>query len=405
MRSGRCGIIVLVALCLGLHPGQAQIDPVKRELIQVGYNAAVEGHPPLSIYAFFYRNQPDFLEHTNLTLRLAVAPTYMDSELGIHGVLGEQTDLGIGLAGGGYGDSYYEIRQGQYLRNESFDGYGAQVGLSLYHLFNPGMLIPLYGVLRGTVHYATYEATSDTAGNFAVPDAQSIFHVRTGVRWGGREPTLYPSLAMELSAWYEGQFRTEAEVYGFGDRRVEPHSHLFWGEAYLAYELPKWKHKFAINLTAGTSIDADRFSAYRIGGLLPLAAEFPLSLPGYYYQELSAKGYFLAGGNYIVPVSPNKRWNLDFTAATAYVDYLPGLEQPGHWNSGVGGGVFYTSPTWRVMVSYGYGLDAIRSGGRGANSIGFLLQFDLAPARQAFTKPQPPGVWRGFQRFLGVLGS
>jgi len=79
MRSGRCGIIVLVALCLGLHPGQAQIDPVKRELIQVGYNAAVEGHPPLSIYAFFYRNQPDFLEHTNLTLRLAVAPTYMDS--------------------------------------------------------------------------------------------------------------------------------------------------------------------------------------------------------------------------------------------------------------------------------------------------------------------------------------
>src|SRR5216684_1719793 len=75
-----------------------QIDPVKRELIQFGYNAPLEGHPPLSAYAFYYRNQPDFL-HTNLTLRLAIAPTYVDSELGISQALGAHTDLGIGVAG------------------------------------------------------------------------------------------------------------------------------------------------------------------------------------------------------------------------------------------------------------------------------------------------------------------
>ncbi len=393
------------ALCLGLRSGQAQVDPVKRELIEVGYNAALQGHPPLSAYAFFYRNQPDFLQHSNLTLRLAIAPTYLDSELGISHILGENTDLGIGVAGGGFGDSYYEIQQGKYLPGQSFDGFGAQTSMSLYHLFNPGYLIPLNGVLRGSAHFATYAPTSDTDKNFSVPDPQGIFSVRTGLRWGGREPILYPSLAMELSIWYEGQFRTEAETYGFGDRRVEPHSHLFWEEAYLAYELPKWKHHFSVNLTSGTTVDADRFSAYRLGGLLPLAAEFPLSLPGYYYQELSAKSFFLAGGNYSVPVSPNGRWNLNATAATAYIEYLPGLEQAGHWNSGVGGGVFYTSPTWRVLVSYGYGFDAIRSHGRGASSIGFLLQFDLEPAKEAFFKPEPPGLWRGFQRFLGVFGS
>ena len=66
-----------------------------------GFNAALEGHPPIAGYAFFYLNQPDFLQ-TNLTLRLAVAPVYLDSELGISGALGEHTDLGIGLAGGGY---------------------------------------------------------------------------------------------------------------------------------------------------------------------------------------------------------------------------------------------------------------------------------------------------------------
>ena len=113
----------------------------------------------------------------------------------------------------------------------------------------------------------------------------------------------------------------------------------------------------------------------------------------------------LFSGNYILPIDAARHWNLTVTAATAYVDYLPGLEQPGNWNSGVGAGVFYASPTWRVMVGYGYGIDAIRSNGRGANAIGFLLQIDLAPAREAFFKPGLPGPWRGFQRLFDVFGS
>ena len=384
---------------------QAQIDPVKRELIQVGYNAAFEGHSPLSAYAFYYRNQPDFLR-TNLTLRLAMAPTYLDSELGIHGALGELTDIGIGVAGGGFADSFNEIRQGKFLPAESFDGFGGNVNLSLYHLFNPGYQIPLNGVLRGIAHYATYADTSSTASNFRVPEPMGIFIVRTGLRWGGREPTLFPSLAMELSAWYQGEFRTEADKYGINfDRRVNPNSHTFWGEAYLAYTLPKWKHNFAINLTAGTSAGADRFSAFRLGGFLPMVAEYPLSLPGYYYQELTAERFVLLGGNYTIPLDADQRWNVTLTAATAFVDYLPGFEQPGQWHSGLGAGVFYTSRTWRVMVDYGYGIDAIRSDGRGAHSIGLLLQIDLEPAREAFFKAEPPGRWRGFERVLGVFGS
>lgn len=392
-----------VAVCC---PGTAlgQIDPVKRELIQFGYNASLEGHPPLAAYAFYYRNQPDFLK-TNLTLRLAVAPTYLDSELGISHVLGENTDLGIGVAGGGFGDSYYEIRQGKYFPSESFDGYGGQGSLSLYHLFNPGQRIPLNGVLRGTAHFASYSATSDTAKNFAVPQDMGIFDVRTGLRWGGREPTLFPALAMELSVWYEGMFRTADETYGFSDRRVQPESHLFYGEAFLAYTLPKSKQNFSVNITAGGSVDADRFSAYRLGGFLPMAAEFPLSIPGYYYQEISAKDFVLIGGSYTIPLDKNQRWNITVNGATSYVDYLPGLEQPGHWNSGVGGGIFYTSDAWRVMVGYGYGFDAIRSSGRGAQTVGFLFQLNLEPAKEAFFKSGQPGPWRGLERVFGVFSD
>jgi hypothetical protein len=398
-------VVWLWAECLETLPALAQIDPVKRDLIQFGYNAAFEGHPPLSAYAFYYRNQPDFLR-TNLTLRLAMAPTYLDSELGISGALDRNTDIGIGLAGGGYADSFNEIRQGKLFPAESFDGFGGELNASLYHLFNPGYMIPLNGVLRGIAHYATYAPGSQTASNFKLPDPMGIFSVRTGLRWGGREPTLFPSLAMELSIWYQGEFRSDADHYGLdSDRSVRPHSHLFWGEAYLAYTMPKLHHSFNISLTAGTSVDADRFSAYRVGGFLPLVAEYPLLMPGYYYQELSAKRFALLAGSYTVPLDSHQTWNVTFTAATATLDYLPGMEQPGNWNSGIGAGLFYTSRTWRVMVDYGYGIDAIRSDGRGAHSIGFLFQIDLEPAREAFFKAEPPGRWRGFERMLGVFGS
>lgn len=382
----------------------AQIDPIKRDLVQLGYDAALQGHAPLAGYAFYYRNDPGFLR-TNLTLRLAVAPVYLDSELGVSRVFGERTDLGIGLAGGGFADSYSEVREGKYLRKESFLGHSAEGSLSLYHLFNPERQIPLNFVLRGSVHQAFYERDNDTDESFVVPDDRTSFCVRTGIRWGGREPTLVPSLAMELSAWYEGEFTTQHEAYGYdGDRRVEPHSHRFWTQALLAYTLPELQHNFYVSLTAGTTIHADRFSAYRLGALLPLASEFPLSLPGYYHQELSARQFMLLGGNYLLPLDTKQRWSLSVGAATALVEYLPGMEQPGHSHSGVGAGILYRSPadTLKVMVMYGYGVDAIRDGHRGAHSIGLLLQVDLNQARGALLHPDNPDRWRGWQRLLGI---
>src|SRR5205807_1743337 len=102
-------------------------------------------------------------------------------------------------AGGGFGDNFYEIRRGKYLPAESFDGYGGGASLSLYHLFNAGRKIPLNGVLRGGFHFATYDEGSQTASTFRLPSDMGTFNVRTGLRFGGREPVLFPALAMELS--------------------------------------------------------------------------------------------------------------------------------------------------------------------------------------------------------------
>jgi len=394
-------VVVWVA-CVGAFRAEGQVDPVPRDLLQFGYNAALEGHPPLSIYAFYYRNQPGFLQ-TNLTLRLAIAPTYVDSELGVKHFVTENTDLGLDLAGGGFADSYQEIDQGTFIEAQSFTGHSVEGGASIYHLFNPGQLIPLYLVVKGITHYSIYVRNSDTANNFELPNDHTTFKVRSGLRWGGREPTLFPDLAMELSIWYEGEFRTDSGTYGFNDRKLEPQSHLFWSEAALAYTLPELKHNFFVSLTAGTSIEADRFSAYRLGALLPLVAEFPLSLPGYYNGELSANRFLLLGGDYIVPIDHEQRWNVAATASTALVDYLSGLGQPGHWNSGVGGGLLYRNDSFKMMLCYAYGIDAIRSHGRGANSIGVLMQLDLAKAKAKMFSPTSPSMWQGMQRFFGVF--
>jgi hypothetical protein len=381
----------------------AQIDPVKRDLIQLGYNAAFEGHAPFAGYAFYYHNQPDFLR-TNLTLRLALAPVYLDSEFGFVGGLGPHTDFAIGLAGGGFADSYSEIRSGKYYPGESFDGHGGEISASVYHLFNPADQIPLNLILRGTAHYSTFARADSTSPAFQLPEDRGEFNVRTGLRWGGIEPTLFPALAMELTVWYEGQFRTASGTYGFNDdRKVESHSHLFWAEAALSYTLPKSQQNFDVRLMAGTSVDADRFSAYRLGGYLPLVSEFPLLLPGYYFQEISARQFVLLNANYLLPLDKSQRWNLNVNASSAVVDYLPGEEQPGNWLSGVGGGILYRAPSdrFKIMVAYAYGVDAIRSHGRGAQSIGLLMQWDLRPTPGEGFHPAHPDRWRGWQWFLG----
>ncbi len=395
-----------VLVFLGMKAG-AQVDPVARDLVQLGYDQPLEGRSPLGAYAFYYHNQPNFLQ-TNVTLRLAVAPVYMDSEVGFKGLLGPNTDLGIGLAGGGFADGYSEIRGGTYHPGESFDGHGVEFSASLYHLINPGDQIPLSFILRGGTHYSIYVADG-TAARFMVPDNRTTFNVRSGLRWGGIEPTLFPALAMELSIWYEGQFRSDSDPYGFFrhgsyDRTVESQSHLFWTQAALDYTLPDSQQSFSVKLQAGTSVNADRFSGYRIGGYLPLVAEFPLSLPGYYYQEISARNFVLFNANYLLPLDKDKHWNLNVEAATTVVDYLPGMGQPGNWLTGVGGGILYRakSDRWKVILDYGYGVDAIRAHGRGANSIGMLLQIDLDKLAGSRFHPLSPGLWKGWR---GLFGS
>ncbi len=369
---------LILALCglLGCLRASAQIDPDKRQLLHLGYNAFLQGHAPLAGYAYYYFNRPVYY-HSNLTMRMAVAPVYLDAELGIARALGPNTDLGIGISGGGFADNHNEVRGGKYFPEESFDGFGSGGSVSVYHRFNPGRTIPLHGVVRAGGYYTIYSESDDTSTRFELPDERPAANIRVGLRYGGKEPVLFPSVALEFSVWAESLHRGNAGAYGYqNDRDVSASAQLFYGHAYFAYTLERGDN-FSIALTGGGSSDADRFSAYRLGGVLPQVSEFPLIIPGYYFQELSAEKFALLNARYALALDAKKKWQLTAMGATAAVDYVKGLDRGNHWNSGVGGGLAYRSQYWKFALNYGYGFNAVRGEEHGAHVLGMLVQFDF----------------------------
>ena len=384
----------------------AQLDPENRRLVQIGYNQPLEGRAPIAGYGFYYYNNPNFIE-TNLTLRLAVAPVYLDGEFGFKGLLGPNTDLGVGLAGGGFADTYSEIRGGKYLADESFLGHAVEMSSTIYWRLNPDWRVPAWWIGRVILHHSFFDRDSDTAPAFNTPDDFTTFHLRTGIRVGGREPSLTSPLAGELSLWYEAQIRDHAQRYGFNnDREIESVSHEFWGRGLLKYTFEETQRYFDLNLLFGATVDPDRFSAFRLGGTLPFISEFPLSIPGYYYQEISAEKFALLNGEYSFPFTPQKNWRASLYGAVAVVDYLEGQEEPRRWHAGLGAGITYVSPrgAWLTTLQYGYGFNAIRHEDYGAHQVAVLFQYDFeAVTRYRFRRFEPsvsPYTSKGGERIF-----
>ena len=195
---------------------RAQVDPYPRSLPKSGYDQTLSGHTPQSLYAYYYYNNPAFLR-TNMALRLAVAPVYLYSELGFRQVL-PRTDVGIGISGGAFGENYYEINQGDYVKSQSFNGSGGGASLNLYHRLNPNQRIPLNAIVQAGGAYVAYSDTSKTDDQFQLPaDGMNTF-ARAGLRFAGKEPMLYADLGMEVSIWFEHQGVSNDGPPAGGDR-------------------------------------------------------------------------------------------------------------------------------------------------------------------------------------------
>lgn len=391
---------LLLALAIS---ARGQVDPVERQLLHVGYNQPIEGHSPIAVYAFYLHNQTNFL-NPDWTLRAAVAPVWLDAQLGMRSLLGENTDFGILMAGGGFARTYEEIRRGEWEQGESFTGHGFSFGTALYHRFNPGQRLPLNGVLSTTVEGSYFTRDDDVAPDFTLPRDHVSPVWRAGLRLGGQEPDLRSPFAFEISAWYEGRWRVENGAYGFdSDRTLEEINHRFWGRLLGRWTSPDYRHDVEVAITGGTSIHSDRLSAYRLGGLLPYSSEFPLMIPGYYYQELSARNFVLLSGNYSVAFAKHSPWRFTLFGATAGVAYVEGQDYPAASHSGVGGGLTWRSRKgdWVISAFYGYGFDALRDDSLGGQMVGIVLQYDFILEGGWERHLSPPQISHDLLRLFG----
>lgn len=377
-------------------PASAQIDPERRRILHMGFDKSLSGGGPTGAYLFFYSNQPDFTRK-GLNLRIALAPVYVDGEVGMKNAIGENTDAAIGVFGGGFADSYNEVRAGHYHREESFNGHGAGFNTSVYHRFNPGQMIPLNGIARIGARFGVFDRRSETRADFVVPPDRVETHLRVGLRLGGEPPELLAQRAGEVSAWYEGRARTHGRNYGIAeDRTVQSYAQAAWSRLRFVMRT-KSGHRYEFTTIGGVSGGVDRFSAYRLGGLLPFGSEFPLALPGYYAGEITARRFALFSGAFGLPLDPKKIVSARIMAASANVEYLGGMGQSKPWNSSVGSSLTVELPkgVWRLELAYGYGIDAIRSGRRGAHNVTLLTQidFDAMAGRGKRPTPRAPLDW------------
>ncbi len=380
------------ALCAvvaaGAATAHAQIDPDARQLLHLGVDAPLNGNGPKGAYAFYYWNMPN-IPTTNQVLRLAIAPTYVDSELGFKSLLGPNTDFAVGAAGGAFANSYTEVRGGTYYKNESFDGESAGLSASIYQLMNPGAQMPLSSILRETMTYNSWfksDQANQSGNNFDLPDNQPIFTTRAGFRWGGMEPVLTPKLALEVSAWYELEKRTDAGTYGFnGDRRLNNTPQRLFARTLFRFTTFHDQHYIAAGLQGGAAFDSDRLSSYRLGGVLPYTKEFPIQIPGYAFQEISAQDYGQAYAMYTIPFGPNHEFSVMGGGAAAVVKYEEGMGQAGALNSGIGGGIAYRAPShkWKVLSMFGYGFEAERSNGDGGYTLALAFEYNFGNTKLA----------------------
>lgn len=386
-------------LALAAGTAHAQIDPDARKLLQLGVDSSLHNQGPMGAYAFYYWNMPNELA-TNQVLRLAIAPVYVDGDYGFQHLLGKQTDLAVGAFGGLWANNYQEVDAGNWKKDQSFDGNGGGARVSLYHRVNPEQMIPLTLVLRESVNFVSFDKTSETAWNYTLPESQPIATTRVGFRWGGKEPVLTPKLAMEVSGWYELDHRCNSGNYGYnvtpgsapgepGPYNLESNTQRIFGRAAINYLTLESHQYLTLSIQGGVELNPDRLGCYRLGGMLPYTKEFPLNIPGYYFQELSAQSFGLVNLGYGMPLDKGMNWEWINTAAAGLVDYVDGTQnangmangnaQSGAFNSGVGTGLGYTATSrrWKVFSEFGYGFEAERSNGRGGYSLGLAFQYNF----------------------------
>ena len=344
---------------------------------------------------YYYLNEPNFF-HTNSPCAWRWRPSIWIRSWDWCICSGRNTDLGDS-AGGGWirGQLLRGSPEGKYVPDHPVPptrrAEGSHFGVSPVQSGATDSALWI-GAGEGPAITTFTRETMNWPG-FVLPRNHSTLRLAGGFAGlGGREPLLHPdpgygSLGLvrrtvsqrRRPLWVEGRPGAGA--------RLAP----VLGRALLIYTLPESKQSIDFSVTGGTSAQADRFSAYRLGGGLPLASEFPLSIPGYFYQELSARSFVSVSAQYTLPLDADKTWNLSPMGSLAGGGLSAGNGAAGQLQLRGRAGLWLPC-AFRRVAGHGHLRLRIRghSSGRARRARGGDILRDQF-ARQAPRRPDPAG--------------
>jgi len=367
--------LVGVIFCCSCGQIFAQVDIAHRRILMLQSGIDVyRGEEDLNGYGYYWFNENHF-PWDQTALRVNFAGVYIDSELSYFLPEDPATAIGLRLGGGAFSDDVKAYVNGERLERQSYYGDSALGSVFVNHEILKIMdKIPLN--VRGTyeVRGTQYRDASYTK-QFELP---SRFYTQSGIveiRLGGmkREITAREGLIAYLRA--DTNYRTNFEPFGPDGDLFPTYTQYQRLLGQLGARIPIHETTWMLLLTGGAGRHLDELSAWRLGGNLINADPTIYTLHGYYTKEFFVRDFGLA--NFSVSQLINERHNVTLNLYADYaVERAVPPDQP-NWRSlpGVGAGVgFRTFWGVDVLISYGYGFEAIRNGDRGGQEVAIALQ-------------------------------
>lgn len=374
MRKLFCAIL-LVAITMGAAFGQVDIEHRRTLLLQSGF-AVGPSQERLGGFGMFWFNENNF-PWTNTALRVLFAGIYVDTELSWFLPCNTNTAVGVGLGGGAYVNSLYPYLDGRRYHRAEFDGDVLMTRFFINQTIPNPTPLPLNLRLTYTPILQWFHATENTR-DFDRPRDYAAHSLQAELRLGGIEPGLTKYRGLELYLSAETTYRSGFDSFGPVADHYPAHSNPQRLFGSLAAKLPVNPVVFSARFCGGYGHDMDVLSAWKLGGNMQGLDDYSLTIHGYYTREIFAKSFYMANLGIGIPILPNKKLIAHLYCDDAFVNVLDprtGLANDWHNYLGIGGGLSFPA-FWGtyVLVSYGYGVNAVRYDHHGGHEIGIALE-------------------------------
>jgi hypothetical protein len=366
--------IALLILTLMLAQGAlGQVDIESRRTLILQTSLSLRGEEQPNAFGYYWFNENNY-PWTNTALRVIFAGVFGDTELSYFLPANTNIAIGAGLGGGLYIDSIIPYQDGERLGKQQF--YGDVITARMFvneTIPNPS---PLPLNLRATYSVTgSFFRKTDTTSAFTIPDDFYTQSLTAEFRFGGIEPGLTARRGAELYVAADANYRSGFDA--FGPNGLLLPARVQYDRVYgsLSAKIPVQQTTFYARVGGGLGEDLDELNAYKVGGNLLGVEPFTVTVHGYYVREFYAADFGIANLEVNQQLTQEHAVTVHFYGDWAVLKPVP-PDTP-DWDNifGVGAGLsFRAIKDIDSLISYGYGINAIRDGSRGGHEIGLALQ-------------------------------